>query len=139
MSEELDEKVQQKLLLYQRLQAEAEAILKNMGALEAALLDYQKAIMTLGYLIEHEGELESLVNIGGGTYVYSKVKSGENILIEVGKDVIIEKSPSDAKKILEERKEKIVENINTLNQQINQIYNQMQVIQQDLATSGKKR
>ena len=138
MSSEIPEEIRNKLLLYQRLQEEAESILKSLGALEMALVEHDRAITTLRYLAETDGDIESLVNIGAGAFIYSNVKGKSSILVSIGGDVIVEKDAGDAVKFLEERKEKIVENINRLNSQINTIYSQMRQIQEELAKREKR-
>ncbi len=138
MSSEIPEELRGKLVEYQRLQEEAETIIKTLGTLEMALIEHDRAIATLKYLSETEGNIESLVNIGAGAFIHSRVKGKGSILVSIGGDVIIEKDVEDAIKFLEERKSKITENMNGLNSRVNAIYSRMRSIQEELAKSEKR-
>ncbi len=138
MSSEIPEEMRQKLLEYQRLQEEAETIIKTLGTLEMALIEHDRAITTLKFLAETEGNVESLVNIGAGAFIHSRIKGKGSILVSIGGDVIVEKDVENAIKFLEERKDKIAENMNGLNTQINAIYSRMRNIQEELARSEKR-
>jgi len=96
-------------------QAKGEAIKKQLENMQAGMVEVGGAMEILKNL-KKATKGESLLPVGAGVYLsYSKPDIGR-VLVNAGANVIVEKKPEDAIKMLEERQKSIANAISTAQQ-----------------------
>ncbi len=138
MTEEDRKEVEGKLAILQQLQAEAEAVQRKIVELEILNTEFRKTIDTLEYFKDVDGEVETLMNLGGGVFAYATVKNPKRFLVDVGSSVVIEKDVGDAIEFLKKKVERTEEEINKLTSVVQQIASQAAKIQNELARMVKR-
>jgi len=88
--------------------------------------------------IDTQSESDSLVPLGLGTFVKSKVNSNEKIIINVGSGVAIEKNHNDAINYLESRLKELEIALQDTNQQRQQIAANLEQGKQQMQTLMQK-
>ena len=136
--EEVARKIQERLMILQQLQGESELIQRRIVELELVQSELDKTIESLEYFDSLDGSVEALMNLGGGVFAYVDVKDSKKMLVDVGAGVIIEKEVKDAIETLKKRKENIQQNVLKLEQALQQIVNQAEKIQMEIAELSKE-
>ena len=116
-----EEDVRQLLAAYQQYQAEAEAIVRQLGLFQLSIEGCEKALGTIEAMESAKEGQDMLVPIGEGSFVHAKLASKDKVILGVGADVSIEKSLEGAKESLNKRKGQLNEASNKLNETLNQI------------------
>ncbi len=133
VSEEVQAKVREKLLLLQQLQGESELLQKRIVELEVVNSELERTIESLEYFNSLDGTVEALMNLGGGVFAYVDVKDSKKMLVDVGAGVIVEKEVGDVIESLKKRREKLEENIKKLGEALEKIAIQAEKIQAEIA------
>ncbi|MFH1056527.1 MAG: prefoldin subunit alpha [Candidatus Micrarchaeota archaeon] len=106
--------------------AQAEELQNQIGTLNALVQENQAAKESLESLEKNSGE--ALFPIGGGVMVKAK-PSVQKVLVEIGAKVIAEKTVSEAIAILDERKEKLVKTISSVQETLQELGGRMMALQ----------
>ncbi len=133
VSEEVQAKVREKLLLLQQLQGESELLQRRIVELEVVNSELERTIESLEYFNSLDGTIEALMNLGGGVFAYVDVKDSKKMLVDVGAGVIVEKEVGDVIESLKKRREKLEENIKKLGEALEKIAIQAEKIQAEIA------
>ncbi|MEM4358209.1 MAG: prefoldin subunit alpha [Candidatus Pacearchaeota archaeon] len=75
---------------------------------------------------------EILANLAEGIFVMAKALENDKVLINVGKNVILEKSSEDAKKIIEARIEELSMLKTILSNEAQKILNEIKIIEEEI-------
>ncbi len=134
-----EKEIQEKYLILQQLQAESEAIQRRIVELEIIDSQLERTIESLEYFNSVEGNVEALMNLGGGVFAYVDVKNCKKMLVDVGAGVVVEKDVKDAIEFLKRRRENIQQTIARLEQALQQIVERAREIQEDLAKALKEK
>ncbi|GEM_PF-340146 len=111
-----EENLQEALLSLQILKEELENLSRQQAITLEAMEEHQQAIETLKVLKEEaergEGEEETLVPIGAGSFLFARVDPGRNVIVNIGSGISVEKPLDEAIETLEKRKSDL-ENANS--------------------------
>jgi prefoldin alpha subunit len=106
---------------------QAEILSRQLEMMNRQRLESLAAIDALKALIEQQGSVV-LVPIGGGTTVRAQIVDPDNVLVNIGADVVIRRNNQDAIGFLEDRirelealEKKISESLEQVRGQINEI------------------
>ena len=124
-----EEEIRRLLAAYEQYQAQAEGISHQLGLTQIAAQGLERALGAVEALEEAEVGQEILVPIGSGSFIHGKLASKENVVLNVGAGVSIEKSPAEAKDILKQRKNEVLEGSKKLTELLAKINQEMQKIQ----------
>jgi len=102
--------------------------------LQAALMDYNKAKLTLENLKKTDKDLEILLPIGGGTFIDASAKKSSKVLVDIGSGLVSEKNYDDAIKKIDER----VENLQKTQEKLAQMIEQLQQEATEVSTKAQK-
>ncbi len=91
-------------MIYQQHQAEAEAIVQQLGLFQLSIEGCEKALKAAEAMEAAEDGQDMLVPIGQGSFIHARLASKEKVVVGVGAGVSIEKSAKDAKDALSQRK-----------------------------------
>jgi len=123
-----EEEFQRYAALIDYYKSQLESIENQYNYLQAAIMDYQKAKITVEKLAETKSGNEILIPIGGGVFTYANVKKPSKVLTDIGSGIVIEKTPKDALLVMDKRIKGLQENLDSLNTMSQQIQDQMQEI-----------
>jgi len=114
-----------------RYMVQIEQYKEQMGQLEmqfqyihATLADYNKAKMTLENLSNADVGSEVLVPIGGGAFIGATAKNTSKVLMDIGGNIVTEKTPEDAIKKIDERLENLEKTQEKMNEMIQNLQNE---------------
>ena len=106
---------------------QAEILTGQLQMLEDGRMETLAAIEALKSLAA-QGDQPVLLQIGGGAMVRAKIEAPDQVLVNIGADVTVERSNSDAVEFLKDRitemeasGKKLVENIDRIRSQMNEI------------------
>jgi len=92
--------------------------------IQATIMDYNKARLTIEQLNKLEKEIEMIFPIGGGTYLNSITKKQEKILVDIGAGIITEKTYDEAIKKIDEKIQNIEKSLAKLGEMMQNIQKQ---------------
>ena len=92
--------------------------------LHAALADYNKAKMTLENLSNADTGSEVLLPIGGGVFIGATAKNTSKVLMDIGGDLVTEKTPEDVIKKIDERLENLEKTQEKMNEMMQNLQNE---------------
>ncbi|MEM0231435.1 MAG: prefoldin subunit alpha [Candidatus Woesearchaeota archaeon] len=94
----------------QRLYTDLQILSEQIGELQrqseeisSRIAEITSAISAIGELAEAKNSEEALIPITGGIYARGRITDAENLVMNVGAGVMVEKKAQDVIKILEER------------------------------------
>ena len=106
--------------------------------IQGAILDYNKAKMTLENLNNADKDNDVLIPIGGSTFINAKAADTSKVLFDIGSGIVSEKNYEDAIKKIDERiedlqktQESIVSMVQKLQNEAEEISLKAQKIYQD--------
>ncbi|MBS3778005.1 MAG: prefoldin subunit alpha [Candidatus Thermoplasmatota archaeon] len=123
-----EEEFQRYAAMVDYYKSQLESIENQNNYLQAAIMDYQKAKLTVKKLAETKSGKEILVPIGGGVYTYATSKKTSKVLTDIGSGIVIEKKPDDAVAVIDKRIKGLQENKESLTSMSEQIQDQMKEI-----------
>lgn len=130
-------KGQQLAAEYTMLAQLAEEVQKDIALLQNLLAEIDSAITTVKHLKELTGEEEVLVPLAGGVYARGRVSKQRGFLVSIGSNIIVEKSPEDTLKYLEERKKEVKEHLEKRTEDLNKILARIEEIRRAVAAPRK--
>ncbi|WP_406661255.1 prefoldin subunit alpha [Methanolobus sp. ZRKC3] len=116
------------------LQKRAESVQQQMSMVQTSAQDCAKALATVEELTGIEEGAEIMVPVGSGSFVYANVSRIDNIVVNIGAGVSVERPLNDAKEILENRKAKLEKAFENMSNALAQIGQQMQSIESYLSS-----
>ena len=124
-----EEEIRRLLATYQQYQAQAEGIMRQINLTQLTAEGLDRALGAVDELDKAEVGQEILVPIGSGSFIHGKLASKEKVILNVGSGVSIEKTATEAKKILSIRKAEVLDGSKKLNDVLAKIDQEMQRIQ----------
>ncbi|MFA7375540.1 MAG: prefoldin subunit alpha, partial [Methanothrix soehngenii] len=124
-----EEEIRRLLAAYEQYQAQADGISHQLGLSQIAAQGLESALAAVDALQEAEVGQEILVPIGSGSFIHGKLASKENVILNVGAGVSIEKRSEEAIEILKTRKNEVLEGSKKLTEVLAKIDQEMQKIQ----------
>ena len=91
-----DEELSKYLALVEQYKEQMNSLEIQSQYLQAAILDYNKAKITLENLRNSEKNDEILLPIGGSTFINANIKNPSNVLFDIGAGIVTEKKAEDA-------------------------------------------
>jgi len=113
-----DEELQKYMILLEQYKEQINQLEMQSQYLQAAVMDYNKAKVTLENLSKTDDGSETLIPIGGGAFVYASLKNTSKVLIDIGSGLAAEKNFDDAIKKIDGRLENLQKNQERLNTMI---------------------
>ncbi len=123
-----EEEFQRYAAMVDYYKSQLESIEQQNNYLQAAVMDYQKAKLTVQKLAETKSGNEMLIPIGGGVFTYATTKNPSKVLADIGAGIVIEKDPKNALSIIDKRIKELQDNQESLNDMSQKIQDQMREI-----------
>ena len=123
-----EEEFQRYATLVEYYKEQLQSLEQQFSYLQAAVMDYNKAKITIEKIGESDEGTELLIPMGGGTFSFAKAKNTKKILTEIGAGIVMEKKPEDALKILDKRIEELEKNQETISNMSQNIQQQLREV-----------
>ena len=116
-----DEEISRCMMIVEQCKQQMSQLEMQAQYIQAAIMDYNKAKLTLEKLSELDAETDMKIPIGGGIFIDATAKKEAKPLVDVGSGIVIEKTYEDAIKKIDERIEEIEKSQVKLEEMIQQI------------------
>jgi len=126
-----EEEITRNLTMIEYYKEQLASIDYQIQFLQAAMVDYQKAKMSIEQLDKTEGKPEILVPVGQGIFLFAQAKDTSKVLIDIGDGIVAEKNVEDALKKIDSR-------IETLQNNQEKLYAMGQQMQQQATELAEK-
>lgn len=102
---------EEKYMQLQMLQQQVQQITEYVEKLQLQQRELDASINALSELQKTKVDTEILAPIANGIFLTAELKDNQKLVVNVGAEVTVEKNIPEVCKLLEEQKEKIMENI----------------------------
>lgn len=126
---EAEKKLQEKMLAYRMLESRLNNMAKQRDMIVSKIMEIHSTLMTVEEI--EKGSEDVLFPIGSASYIRGKPADKEKIIVEIGAGVVMEKTPAETKKLLEERKKELELVADSLEKEMQNIVSSMQKIEAD--------
>ena len=126
---EAEKKLQEKMLAYRMLESRLNNMAKQRDMIISKMMEIQSTLMTVEEI--ERGSEDVLFPIGSAAYIRGKPTNKEKIIVEIGAGIVMEKTPTETKKLLEERKKELELAADSLGKEMQNIASSMQKIEAD--------
>jgi len=107
MTKKDEEALKEKYFEFQMLEAQMKQLEKQLMAFEQQQLEVSSTINALSELSKVKENTDILVPVASGIFVQAILKSTGSFMMNVGGDVVVEKSPKEASGLLEKQASEI--------------------------------
>jgi prefoldin alpha subunit len=98
-----DEELQRYMVMIEQYREQINQLEQQSSYIQAAIMDYSKAKITLENINGENKNDEILVPIGGNTYIDAKTTDTSKVLYNIGAGFVTEKKKEDAIKKIDEK------------------------------------
>jgi prefoldin alpha subunit len=109
--EEIEQQVKENVLFLKNMEVQMGLAQQQFLNFDRALAEISVAKTALTSLKLHKKEAPSILSLGSGVFANCLLPKQENVFVDVGAGVIVEKTIDDAFKILEDREKEIETNL----------------------------
>ena len=123
------------------LEGTAEELQARINMMDTLIVDVSYSTQTLEGLEKNGDKPNLLIPIGGKSYIKAKLQEPDQIIVDIGAGISIEKSLQETKEIIKTRSVNLVKNRKMLHQQFTQIVQKMRENKtriEKLVSEGKK-
>ena len=129
-----DEEASKYMMIIEQCKEQLNQLEMQSQYIQAAIMDYNKARLTIEQLNKLEKETEMIIPIGGGTFINTTAKKQEKILVDIGAGIVTEKTYEEAIKKVDER----IQNIEKSQARIDEMMQNIQKQSEDAAEKAQK-
>jgi prefoldin alpha subunit len=127
-----EEDIQQKYMQFQMLQQQMEEINQHLEMLNQNNAELEISINAIRELGKTEPGNEVLAPIANGIFIKTKLEDNQKLIVNVGSDSTVEKTPEQVIRMLEEQVTQIHERMNEAEMVTQELNNQAMKIFQDV-------
>ena len=102
-----EEELSKYMVLIEQFKEQINSLEQQSSYIQAAILDYNKAKITLENIKDTKKENEILVPIGGNTFITAKAADTSKVLYNIGAGYVTEKKATDVIKNINEKIEEL--------------------------------
>jgi prefoldin alpha subunit len=102
-----DEELAKYLSIIEQYKEQINNLEMQSSYIQSAILDYNKAKITLENLEKTEKDKDILLPIGGSTFINANLKDPSNVLFDIGAGVVMGKKTEDAIKNIDKKIEEL--------------------------------
>ncbi|MBS3054896.1 MAG: prefoldin subunit alpha [Candidatus Aenigmarchaeota archaeon] len=121
--------LQEKALAYRILESRLEPMSKQRDLLLQRMAEIESTLESINELRRNKDEV--LFPLGSTAYTFGKITSNK-MIVEIGAGVALEKTPEEAAKILEERKNEVEDVIRKIQDQMVETANRLEILAPEL-------
>jgi prefoldin alpha subunit len=121
------------VMQHRELQKRAELLQQQMTMIKMSAEDCTTALTTIEELSNVREGTEMMFPIGSGSFVYANIARVDNIVVDLGAGISVERPLSDAKEIMAHRKERLEKAFENMANSLSKMTQQMQAIEAFIA------
>ena len=110
----------------------AEEIQREINLAQSLIAEIDSTVITLKNIGSLEEAKEVLVPLSAGVYVRAVISKQEKFLVNIGSNILVEKTLEEALSMLNQRREEIVQLINKRVEELNAVISRAQQLRQVL-------
>ena len=126
-----EEELNRYMAVIEQYKEQMSSLEMQISYVQAAILDYNKAKLTIEQISKTEKNSEILLPIGGNSFIYAKLSDPLSVLFDIGAGIITQKQNNDAIT-------KIDKKIENLEKSQEKIYNMIQNLQNESTEISQK-
>ncbi|MBW2963787.1 prefoldin subunit alpha [Candidatus Woesearchaeota archaeon] len=130
-----EKKLQEKYMEFQMLQQQIEQLSKYMEELDGKLQEFTITKNNVGNMDKLSPNAESLVSLAPGIFAHAELKENKRFVINVGANVLVEKTIPQITKMLDKQIKEISQAQVQLDQNLLEINQRMNELVQELQSS----
>ena len=111
--------LQEKVLAYRILESRLDGLIKQRDFIVSKIVEVKITIESIDEIVKSKSDV--IFPIGSSAYVTSENVGKKKILVEVGGGVVLDKTPEEAKKILNRRSDDFQSALLTLNNEMGKV------------------
>jgi prefoldin alpha subunit len=131
----VDKEMQERLLAYRMLENRLRGLSQQRELISSKVLEIQGTLAGIEDTMKSKGDV--IFSLGSAAYVKGNVKDRENIIVEVGAGIALEKSMDDAKATLEKRLKELESVFSKVQSEMSRMSSAMSELQSSLETLTK--
>ena len=116
---------------------EAQRMEQQIQVIDQQIVELMAVKDSLEAIKNSNGKSEILANLGKGIFVKADLKD-KDVFVNIGKDVIIKKTPEDTLKIIEHETQRMIEGKDMFIAKIQEIQEQMQSLMEEMQNKSGK-
>jgi len=109
-------------------QAKGDAIRQQLRQMEATILEIRAAIDAIQNI--KNAKADTLVPVGAGVYLSCPKPNPEKVVVNIGASVLVQKTPEEAVKILQERTRQVSEAISAAQEDLGEVVKAIESLSQ---------
>jgi prefoldin alpha subunit len=129
-----DEELTKYLALIEQYKEQMNSLEMQSQYVQSAVMDYNKAKITLENLKKTDKEKEVLLPIGGSTFVNATLKNPSKVLFDIGSGLVAEKKTEDAIVKIDEK----IEELQKAQEKISQVMQNLQNTSAEVSAKAQK-
>lgn len=133
-----DAELREKIFMADYLRKQAEVIQQQAELVAKNIIELETTKVALESIREVSVDTETLIPLGSGVYAYGTLTDQSKVLVNLGMDVLANKSRSEAVVIIEGQVKKLEELQDNFTQEMNKINQTMQRLNQEFEALSKK-
>jgi len=129
--------LQQKMLAYRILESRIDSLMKQREFLANKLVEMQTTLESIDEIEKSKEDV--LFPLGSAAYTFGRVTDKNKMIVEVGADVAIEKNFTEARDILNERKNDMENALTTVQRNIQEASESLQILEPEIQQMLQKQ
>jgi len=127
----MKEKNQERILEFYSLNQKVKQIQEQLELLK----DHVKELMVLEESIKelNKGKKQIYMPLGGGVFVEAEVKNNKSLLVNVGSNVLLNKTPKDANELVQKQQKEIFQAIASLDSELKESIKELKILQKEIS------
>jgi len=135
----MNEDTQRKYIEIQILEQQIKQIQKNLEILNQQIFELNMISNSLTEIKKTKIGQELLVPLGSGIFIKTELKDNNEILTNVGSDVVISKTNAETKTFIKSQTEFVIEMITKIEQELHLSISKYEELKEDLQELVKKK
>ena len=123
-----EEEFQRYAVLMENYKEQLQLLDSQYQMVQASILDHTKAKITLESIEKEDKNIDLLMPIGGGAFIDAKAAKTSHVLLDVGANIVIEKTTKDAIAKIDERITSLQKNLEQVTSLMTQLQNEAEAI-----------
>ena len=126
-----EEQLKEKYMEYQLLMQQAQQLQQNIEALEKHILNLRSLNDNLDSISKVKTNEEMLMPLGSGLFLKGSLQDNNNILMNVGANVVVEKSIEEAKETVSKQLEEVTVVLEQMQHEVDHTNEHLHGLQQE--------
>jgi len=129
--------VQERILTYRQLEERMDALVKQQASFASKAAEVSSTLAAIGEVAAGRGD--AMVPLGTAVYAKGRIDTAAKLLVEIGSDVAVERTPAEVRAILEARRKDLEQAVEVLQKDIQTVAGMLQGIEAEMQAMMRAR